>query len=289
MDFNEMFPDNRSEGETVIRQAQLVLLRMLKIIDHICRRHDIKYWICSGTLLGAVRHKGFIPWDDDIDICMLRQDYERFVKVAVAEFPADMMLQTRDTDPDYTYLPLPCKVRDKKSFTISSGYEPEDCEKGLFLDIFPADRFHLNPVVFRWERLLKTYNTFICKCLDSVYFAHESRVRRLLSLFHPLFRKLVVRYQKFAGKIIERNKALGTDCYIGNGFDTLWKRYYRYDDIYPLGEITFEDGSFFAPHSIDTYLKSIYGPDYMTPPPESERNCHASIIKPSYDYTRSTE
>ena len=66
VDFSKLYPDNRQEGETVLRQAQLVMLRMLKIIDYICRKHDISYWMCSGTLLGAVRHKGFIPWDDDL-------------------------------------------------------------------------------------------------------------------------------------------------------------------------------------------------------------------------------
>ena len=111
VDFSKLYPDNRQEGETVLRQAQLVMLRMLKIIDYICRKHDISYWMCSGTLLGAVRHKGFIPWDDDLDICMIREDYERFVEIAVNEFPEDMMLQTRETDPHYHNLPLPYLVR----------------------------------------------------------------------------------------------------------------------------------------------------------------------------------
>jgi len=75
VDFDTLFPDNRREGENVLRQAQLVLLRMFKIIDYLCRKHDIPYWMCSGTLLGAVRHKGFIPWDDDLDISMMREDY----------------------------------------------------------------------------------------------------------------------------------------------------------------------------------------------------------------------
>jgi lipopolysaccharide cholinephosphotransferase len=280
INYSEKFPDNRNEGDTVLRQAQLVLLRMLKIIDDICRKHHIAYWLCSGTLLGAVRHKGFIPWDDDLDICMLRDDYERFVQIAVAEFPDDMMLQTRETDPNYHYLPLPCKVRDKKSFILSPGHEDEACEKGLYLDIFPADRYHLHPLAFRWERTVKAYNMFICKCLDSVYYAHESRTRRILSFFHPVFHFLVVRYMKFARKKIERNRRLGADCYIGHGFDTLWKRYFRYEDIYPLIEIHFEGAPFYAPHSPDIYLRTLYGADYMTPPPESKRRSHAFVIKP---------
>ena len=73
------------------------MLRILKVVDHICRRHQIPYWLCSGTLLGAVRHGGFIPWDDDLDIAMLREDYERFLAVAGCELPPDMFLQTKET------------------------------------------------------------------------------------------------------------------------------------------------------------------------------------------------
>ncbi|MEO3238618.1 LicD family protein, partial [Parabacteroides distasonis] len=100
-DFQSIFPDIRETGETPLRQAQLVMLRMLKIIDYICRKHDLRYWLCSGTLLGAVRHQGFIPWDDDLDICMLREDYNRFIQIAPLEFPTDIFLQTQETDPSY--------------------------------------------------------------------------------------------------------------------------------------------------------------------------------------------
>ena len=107
MDYYDLFPDNRADADTPLRQAQLVMLRMLKIIDYICRKHNLSYWVCSGTLLGAVRHKGFIPWDDDLDICMIREDYEKFTQIAPLEFPKDIMLQTRESDPNYDYLPLP--------------------------------------------------------------------------------------------------------------------------------------------------------------------------------------
>lgn len=286
MIFDDLFPDNRLEGDTVMRQAQFVLLRMFKIIDYICRKHKIEYWMCSGTLLGAVRHQGFIPWDDDLDICMLRDDYERFVKIAVIEFPNDMLLQTRDTDVNYHYLPLPCKVRDKKSFILSPGYEDERSEKGLYIDIFPADRFHKGGLRFGYEKMLKTYNTFICKSLDSVDFKDESLLRRCLACFHPFFRFLVKKYQKYIRKIITQNKQLGQDCYIGHGFDTLWKRYFKYEDIYPLVELEFEGHKFYAPHSYQFYLKTLYGDNYMTPLDESKRTQHARVIKPIIEETQ---
>ena len=283
-DYDQLFPDVRHTGDTVLRQAQFVMLRMFKVIDHICRKHDIKYWMCSGTLLGAVRHKGFIPWDDDLDICMLREDYEKFLQVAVNEFPEDMMLQTKETDPNYKYLPLPCKVRDKKSFILSPGHEDEKSAKGLYIDIFTADRYNKNKAKFFFEKQIKIYNSLICRCLDSVNFKDESVIRRVLAFFHPVFHFLVVRYMKFAKKMIDRNRDLKpNECYIGHGFDTLWKRYFNYDNIYPLIEIEFEGSLFYAPHSTDAYLTTLFGNDYMTPLPKSKRKPHASVIKPIFN------
>ena len=87
---------------------------------------------------------------------------------------------------------------------------------------------------------------------------------------------------KFARKLIDRNRHLGTDCRLGHGFDTLWKRYLRYDDIFPVIELDFEGAKFYAPHHPDVYLRTLYGPNYMTPPPLQRRLAaqHAHEIKP---------
>ena len=79
--------------EKELRKAQLKMVEILEAIDDICKRHDIKWWLCYGTMLGAVRHNGFIPWDDDCDIAMMREDYERFMKVAQKELPSNLHLQ----------------------------------------------------------------------------------------------------------------------------------------------------------------------------------------------------
>ncbi|MCB1828331.1 MAG: LicD family protein, partial [Coxiellaceae bacterium] len=128
------------EGETPLRQAQLVMLRMLKIFDHICKKHKLTYWLEAGTLLGAVRHHGFIPWDDDLDVSMLRKDYERFIRLAPDELPSDIFMQTEKSDPGYFNPAVPLKLRDKNSLLIEP-HEVEDkhIHQGIFIDIFPYD------------------------------------------------------------------------------------------------------------------------------------------------------
>ena len=77
-----------------LRRMQHRMTEMLRVIDAICRRHGLRYWLCSGTLLGAVRHEGYIPWDDDLDIEMMRPDYDRLMEILPRELPEDMALQT---------------------------------------------------------------------------------------------------------------------------------------------------------------------------------------------------
>src|SRR3954466_241893 len=116
MDFNYLFPDNREEGETRLRQCQLVMLRMLKIFDYLCSRHQVKYFLTGGSLIGAVRHNGFIPWDDDLDVGMTRDNFEKFKKLAVPELPIDIFFQTPETDPEYfSGRIIEAKLRDKYS------------------------------------------------------------------------------------------------------------------------------------------------------------------------------
>lgn len=279
-DFDVLFPDNRINGDTKLKQAQLVMLRMLKIIDFICRKHDLQYWLCAGTLLGAVRHEGFIPWDDDLDICMMRKDYRKFIEIASREFPDDIFLQTRETDPLYDYLPLPCKVRDKKSLIVAEGMIEKKYHQGLFVDIFPADYFHKKGLIACWEKTLRGYFRFITRCLDAELGKDRSVVSRILSYFNPIFKSLTITYLNKIEKKIEKNLSLVENRIISYGFDTPWLCYYDYNDILPLKEIKFEDGYFFAPANPDAYLTLRYG-DYMTLPPINQRiQTHAVILEP---------
>lgn len=113
--YNNTYLDYSIQNDGRLRQAQLKMLTILAAVDNICLKHGIDYWLDRGTLLGAVRHEGFIPWDDDIDIGMPRSSYERFLRIAPAQMPTNMFLQTAQSDPGFFNLAAPLKIRDRNS------------------------------------------------------------------------------------------------------------------------------------------------------------------------------
>lgn len=137
---------------SALRNLQLRMLEILKSVDAICKKHNIPYWLSSGTLLGAVRHDGFIPWDDDIDIELLREDYLKLLDILPKELPEEYVLQTTDTDSGYVY--LYAKVRDTNSYIEEKCVFNKHFEyKGAFIDIFP-----LEPTYKIFSKQLTWYN-----------------------------------------------------------------------------------------------------------------------------------
>lgn len=124
-----------------LRRQQLVMLEMVKVLDRICKKHNIPYFLYGGTLLGAVRHNGFIPWDDDLDVGLMRNDYRRLMKVLPDELPSHIILQTNQTDKNYFY--FFAKLRDTRSFLDEGAYDRAFNYRGIFIDIFPFDKLQL--------------------------------------------------------------------------------------------------------------------------------------------------
>ena len=94
-----LYNDRRNEAETAVRQAQLIEHHLLDVFKKICDDHDIRFWLEGGTLIGALRHNGPIPWDDDLDDMLLEKDYDRFIKYAKEELPEDVYLETPSDNP----------------------------------------------------------------------------------------------------------------------------------------------------------------------------------------------
>ena len=267
---------NSDEPNSEVRKIQLALLRMLKNVDAICQKHAIGYWLDGGTLLGAVRHKGFIPWDDDLDIVMPREDYERFVRIAPAELHEDLFLQTLDTDPTYDIFQVPCKIKEKSILDLErEAHLDGSKEIGIFLDIIPIDKYRKSGFGYYVDYLTKYTFRRLCG-INASYLKNGSgfklRVNNFLARYKGFIRsrQLVRAYKNLLKKKIQKSKTLKTNYLVGYAYDSLWIRLFKVEDIYPLGRVKFEDGEFPAPANCDGVLRTFYG-DYMKLPPKSKR------------------
>ena len=237
-----------------VRKQQL---HILDTVVQICNRHGLSYWLDAGTLLGAVRHGGFIPWDDDIDIGLMRRDYEKLLKVLAEELPQDLVLQTISTDPKYGF--MYAKVRDRYSHIhgdIEYGYN------GIFIDLFPFD------LASDSSRVLKI-QYMISQTIVGLRYAVTFRKRNLWlkkSLKFLLDRNFI--YIPVYKSLFLLNSLYANGEQIGNGLVCPWAFYrsIRSKDVYfPTSEVTFEGKKYSAPHDVDRYLAALYGEDYMTP------------------------
>lgn len=243
-------------------ECRKIQLKLLDALKEVCDKNGLVYWIDFGTLLGAVRYRGFIPWDDDIDVSMPMEDYKKFLIVAEKELPQDIFLQTPKTDKEYKQ--CYAKLRDCYS-TFLEDHEPDnhDFHRGIYIDIFPSVIYPKMPrfikkvllyftvksrdkaVVFRKNVLLNYFIYGVCKL---VWLA-----------FSPL-------KSDFSGRVPEDN----------GYYEAIPQKV-----LYPIKEIEFEGKMYSCPNNVPKYLSLMYGDDYMTPPPVENRIPHARVILPN--------
>ncbi|MDX1837744.1 LicD family protein [Legionella taurinensis] len=249
-----------------LRQAQLKMLEMLKVVDDICQQHELDYWLEGGTLLGAVRHQGFIPWDDDMDISMPRESYDQFLRLAPALLPEHLWLQTAQTDPGYYNLAVPLKIRDKDSRFIEwheRGNEPY--HQGIFIDVFVYDHMPANPVkrkLYKWLAK-KTVRLSRHKYCPLPLGGHP----RLYELLGQLIPKHWL--DSLLQGIIRQANA-SKSPYSGYGFDCVNSNLLPLTAIYPLKRARFESAEFNIINQAEAILTQLYG-DYLTLPPIHEQ------------------
>lgn len=258
------------------RKIQCLELEILQEVDKICRKHGIHYSMGYGSLIGTIRHDGFIPWDDDIDICLLRKDYVKFKEICKKELSDRFFYQSNDTDPEY-YL-LYDKIRLNGTVFKESHLSSYNIHHGVYIDVFPIDYIPENS----FKQLLQ----YICfhffrSGLMSKYLVLEARgwkkktiaaVLRILYCMIPL-------------STLYRNANKVATWYD----ETPKKRIMNFLTPYRLKEIfssnlyeeytehKFEDMNVEIVKQYDIFLKQIYG-NYMKLPPLEKRNTRHTLV-----------
>lgn len=260
------FSADNAQTDGRLRQAQLKMLDMLQHIDAVCQRHQLDYWLEGGTLLGAIRHQGFIPWDDDLDISMPRDSFLRFMEVAPQELPKYMWLQTAKTDKGYFNLSAPLKVRDLKSRFIEvheQGNEPY--QQGIFIDVFVYDKMDADTRKRKRDKwLAKKIQRLLSHKYSRLAMGHHANIYQILS---RLFSQKNLE-KKLQDIIHQANSS--ESPYWGYGYDCVNRNLLHYEDIYPLKRCRFETAEFNIAQRSERILTQLFG-DYMELPPVHQR------------------
>lgn len=260
------------------------LMEMLEVVDGICKKHGIPYYADWGTMLGAVRHAGFIPWDDDLDVMMFRKDYDRFCRIAEKEVKGKFFFQTTLTDKNY--YKQHARIRNSETTGICERYEGHGCNNGMYLDILPLENYSYS--------LRGRLHSKLCRSLGrllSLKVHYVTEVDPPLKLRIPYwFTKLlnVKRTHIFREKLESRNAERKTQYVTEEDIfppRNAQRRYiYDIEDFKETVYLPFENTKVPVPAGYDRILKKDYG-DYMKfPPVETRGKFHSFICDPDTPY-----
>ncbi len=254
------------------KDIEQIEIDILKKIDKICKENNLSYSITAGTAIGAIRHKGFIPWDDDIDIIMLRKDYNKLKEILTANEYADIKYISCETQDDYYN--LFAKVVDLRTEAKEIGIRPIK-DYGIFIDIFPIDNLpndekerkrYINKLnLLRKIHLIKLYEKQISKSKKNLI------IKNIIAfLLKPInLRKLVIKFNK----LMQKYKDDENSNYVGSLCTELTlkkKKMYEKNFFDEKIDINFENTKFKLAANYDKYLKDVYG-DYMQLPLKEQR------------------
>lgn len=266
-----------------IQEHQKVLLELLNIFDSVCRKHDIKYMLFAGSALGAVRHQGIIPWDDDLDVVMLRSEYERFLEIA----PKELDQETYFLQKEYSeHWPMYFSKLRKNNTACIERYVPKDAltHQGVYIDIFPCDNLSDNQLVRKVQYL--TSKIAIAKSLKKRGYLTDSRAKKAFILLCSLFP-----IKPMLSFTIHR-KASSSDwvhTFLGGGAK-FEKNIYPREWFTEIILLPFESKYYPVSAHYDELLRQLYG-DYMTPLPMEQRGCkvHAELVDLENSYVNYLE
>lgn len=258
--------------EITLREFQLEELKILKKLDEICQEQKIHYWVMYGTLLGAVRHKGFIPWDDDVDLAMPRKDFERFMEY-IQEHPESihpLVLDSYETNKGYPfYIPRICNP----DYFLT--FENRKYTSGLFVDIYPFDGMGNSKEYWHrlYPKILRIRKHLTLSTQKSLIYG-SGIAHKVLNLPNSIYSKIRGN-QYFLRKLdhIEKQFSWDESKYVSvPAWDPqIW--FFEKEWFDCLIRVPFEDTYACIPKKYDEVLKTRYG-DYMQLPPKEEQKPH---------------
>lgn len=246
-----------------MNDLQKCLLHMLEDLKDLCEKEDIEFFLVEGNALGAIRHEGFIPWDDDLDIGMTRENYNKFKSrfFEDKEFQKKYFYQDCETDSNY-FIPFP-KLRKNDSLYIEKGTQNLDIHQGIYIDIFVLDYLSDKSIIRQLQYLA-------CQLIEAIIRKNKPKnfIKRFIIWF--IF------------KVNIKEKALNLFKYIMQNFGKNTNNYYSYfmcgsiyglkgDMLYPLRKIKYENIECFVFNKVESYLEVRYG-DYLKLPSLEERS-----------------
>lgn len=265
-----------------LKKLQLTELEILKVIDDFCNKHNIEYSLYAGTMLGAVRHHGFIPWDDDLDICMSRENYDRFIAEWNCSAPKGYILQNKDNTPAFSQ--SFSKIRKENTTFFQELDTPGQYHMGIFVDVFPIDRMP-NGVIKK--------QLFYFRCMKYQLLTREF-IPPKGNLFIRIVSKMILWITPKKSRQRKRNNLLDKITQYNNescnnmvAIETVstFRTPLPMDLLDTFISIDFEDGIFKCSKKYEEYLRIKYS-DYMQLPPVDERTWthHPIIIDFEHNY-----
>ena len=274
---------NRNEEKMEIKTLQQELLKMMKNFHQVCEANNLKYYLLGGSALGAIRHKGFIPWDDDMDVGMPRYFYDEFCKKAQTILPPYLEIRYyKNTNKSPFHF---VKLINKNTTLIENSYT--NYVEGVYIDVFPLDNMKPNDVFENIRyKLIKISHSFVMK--------HASTKKQITiksKIFTPLAKILPLKVlHSFLEYLMTKNtdeKSSAFCNFLGSwGLrELVSKSVFGEPVLYK-----FEDSEFYGPKNSHAYLTSLYG-NYMQPPPKKDQVCrhnyhYVNLNLPYRDYIK---
>jgi len=263
--------------ELTLEHAKKISVEILDEIDSLCREHQITYYLAYGSLLGAVRHKGFIPWDDDIDLWIPVEQYEKLLNVLQEESKFELKSSLKDKFWPYHF----SKLSDSRTLIISRSKNSVKIDRGVAIDLFPLHpcrgdkktgfNFKVYKMLCWWMYLYRTKQYKLKPVAYQIIIITTSIFLKILHIDELAIKNRIY-------NIIKQDKREESE------FLGVWGSLYKSNDVHPAEsfgnpiEIEFEGKMYFAPQNYHVILTNLYN-DYMTHPPKEKRVSHHDVAR----------